>query len=114
MRATEELVRCRPQGEMLKIVEPEGRALLRDWKQKLLEESLEDLVEQNYGPRWQRKRHQHATPWICLGCGPRDSSQVKHEQMIRYLSYHQASQLAAVSVLSLRKVTRARNCLSAN
>lgn len=77
MRLTEELVRCKTQGEMLKIVEPEARALLRDWKQKLLEEALEHLVERNYGPRWQRKRPQQATPWICLGCGPRDSSQVK-------------------------------------
>ena len=62
---------------MLKIIEPEERALVRDWKQKLLEEALECLVEQNYGPHWQRKRPQQATPWICLGCGSRDSSQVK-------------------------------------
>lgn len=52
MRVAEELVRCKTQGEMLKIVEPEERALIRDWKQKLLEEALEHLVEQNYGPRW--------------------------------------------------------------
>ena len=77
MRITEELVRCKTHGEMLKLVEPEERVLLRDWKQKLLEEALEHLVEQNYGPHWQRRRPQQATPWICLRCGPRDCFQVK-------------------------------------
>jgi len=77
MTVTQELVRCKTQGEMLKIIEPEARALVRDWKQQLVEEALEYLVEKNYGPRWQRTRQKHATPWICLVCGPRDSSQVK-------------------------------------
>ena len=62
---------------MLRAVEPEARAILREWKQKLLEEALEHLVEEHYGPRWQKRREHRPTPWICLECGPRDSSQVK-------------------------------------
>lgn len=76
MTVAEDLMRCKTHGEMLKIVEPKGRALLREWKQKLLEEALDHLVEEYYGPRWQKRRHHAPTPWICLECGPRDSSQV--------------------------------------
>ena len=34
MRVTEELVRCKTHGEMLKIIEPEGMAFLRAWMVK--------------------------------------------------------------------------------
>ena len=73
-------------GEILKIVEPEARALLREWKRKLLEGALEQLVEGNYGPRWQKRRRKQATPWICLSCGPRDSTQVKRPDLSGWAS----------------------------
>lgn len=105
MTVTQELVRCKTQGEMLKIVEPQGRALLRSWKQKLLEEALEHLVEEHYGPRWQRQRNVRRTPWICLGCGPRDSSQVKRNG-------HYCRQLVVLEGLITLKVPqlRCRGC----
>lgn len=68
---------CKTQGEMLKVIEPEAKALLRDWKQRLFQEALEHVVEAHYGSRWQKGRLKRATPWVCLRCGPRDTSQVK-------------------------------------
>lgn len=68
---------CKTQGEMLKVIEPEAKALLRDWKQRLIQEALEHVVEAHYGSRWQKGRLKRATPWVCLRCGPRDTSQVK-------------------------------------
>ncbi len=101
MTIAEEVVRCKTQGEVLRVVEPEGRALLREWKQKLLEEALEHLVEEHYGPRWQKRRDRRPTPWICLECGPRDSSQVKRNG-------HYQRQLVVLEELITLKVPQLR------
>jgi transposase-like protein len=90
---------------MLKIVEPKVRALLREWKQKLLEEALDHLVEEYYGPRWQKRRHHAPTPWICLECGPRDSFQVKRN------SHYRRQLVVLEGVITLRiPQLRCRHC----
>jgi len=77
MKLAEEMVRCKTQAEVIRVVDVEARSILRDLKRKLIEEALEHLVEEHYGPRWQREREPGATPWTCLECGPRDTTQVK-------------------------------------
>lgn len=105
MTVAEDLMRCKTHGEMLKIVEPKRRALLREWKQKLLEEALEHPVEEYYGPRWQKRRHHAPTPWICLECGPRDSSQVKRN------SHYRRQLVVLEGVITLRiPQLRCRHC----
>lgn len=71
------MIRCKGVGEVVRVVDEEGRAQMRLWKRGLIEEALEGLVEEHYGRRWQRQREALPTPWTCLSCGPRDSTQVK-------------------------------------
>ena len=77
MKVAEEMVRCKTQGQVMRLVDVEARGILREWKRKLIEVALEHLVEEHYGPKWEREREPKATPWICLDCGPRDTTQVK-------------------------------------
>lgn len=77
MKLAEEMVRCKTHGEVTGLVDVEARSILREWKRRLIEEALEHLVQEHYGPRWQREREPRATPWTCLECGPRDTTQVK-------------------------------------
>lgn len=77
MKLSEELVRCKTQGQVIGAVDAGARTVLREWKRKLIEEALERLVQEHYGPRWKREREAKATPWLCLDCGPRDTTQVK-------------------------------------
>jgi transposase-like protein len=77
MKLAEEMVRCKTHGEVTGLVDVEARSILKEWKRRLIEEALEHLVQEHYGPRWQREREPRATPWTCLECGPRDTTQVK-------------------------------------
>jgi hypothetical protein len=101
MKLAEELVRSKSRGQVVGLVAVEARAVLRGWKRKLIEEGLEHLVEEHYGPRWQRDREPRASPWICFSCGPRDSAQVKRNG-------HYLRQLVVVEGVIMIKVRQLR------
>ncbi len=72
----ERLMACKGVGEVVRVVGEAGRAQLREFKERLLEEALEQWVKAHLGSRWQR-RGRKPTPWVCWRCGPRDACQVK-------------------------------------
>ena len=59
--------------ELVELVNSRSKANLREWKQRLLEEALEFLVEKYLGQKWLKIRKAGSTPWMCLNHGPRSS-----------------------------------------
>ena len=102
MTVVERLAGCKSSREVIGVVDKAGREELCRWKKQLLEAALEHLVEQDLGPRWQR-REAMPTPWLCLECGPRDASQVKRNG-------HYTRQLVVVEGVISLKVPQLR-CL---
>lgn len=72
----EKLVACKGMGEVVRLVDEAARAQIREFKERLLVEALEQWVKRHLGPPW-RRRGREPTPWVCWRCGPRDACQVK-------------------------------------
>jgi len=77
MKVAQDILDCKTAREVVEWVDLEAKATLREWKRRLLEESLEGLVFRHLGPKWLKIRERKPTPWVCLQCGPRESNQIK-------------------------------------
>ena len=77
MKVTQRILECNSIKEVVELVDSQAKTNLKEWKRRLLEEALEDLVEKYHGPKWLKIRERKPTPWACLRCGPRESNQVK-------------------------------------
>ena len=54
MKVTQDILDCKTAKEVVEWVDLEAKATLREWKRRLLEESLEGLVFRHLGPKWQK------------------------------------------------------------
>lgn len=77
MKIAQRILECNTTKEVVELVDSRAKASLREWKRKLLEEALENLVDKHHGPKWLKIRERKPTPWVCVKCGPRESNQVK-------------------------------------
>lgn len=77
MKVTQHILDCKTPKEVVEWVDLKAKATLREWKRRLLEESLESLVFKYLGPKWLKIRERKPTPLVCPKCGPRESNQIK-------------------------------------
>lgn len=77
MKVTQSILDCKTPKEVVELVDSQAKDTLRQWKRKLLEGALEDLVTKHHGAKWLKIRKRKATPWVCVKCGPRESTQIK-------------------------------------
>lgn len=75
MTVAEAVVESKSMAEAVRVTREAQRRGIRQWKGRLLQEALEMFVTKHLGCRWQRRRG--PTPWVCLGCGPREAQQLK-------------------------------------
>lgn len=62
MKVTQSILDCKTPKEVVELVDSQAKDTLRQWKRKLLEGALEDLVTKHHGAKWLKIRKRKATP----------------------------------------------------
>ena len=56
MKVAQRILECNNTKEVVELVDSQAKANLREWKRRLLEEALENLVDRYHHPKWLKIR----------------------------------------------------------